>query len=149
MLAEAPVALTGFSRGKGGVFSCREVGFLRVKLCSSASSITVSLRRLKHFDCKEKQELLVGGLSVFLSTTPLAAGGPAPRVIWSAALCLVGTTIPGEVASRPLVVQVGLWRRGQFARCEAGPFRGPSCRGRPCDRDRDGTPQGLTGLPDG
>lgn len=32
--------------------------------CLFASSITVSLRRLKHFDCKEKQALLVGGSPV-------------------------------------------------------------------------------------
>lgn len=31
-------------------------------LASAFCSITVPLKRLKHFDCKEKQELLVGGL---------------------------------------------------------------------------------------
>lgn len=30
-------------------------------LASVLSRITVSLRRLKHFDCKEKHALLVGG----------------------------------------------------------------------------------------
>lgn len=30
-------------------------------LASALSRITVSLRRLKHFDCKEKHALLVGG----------------------------------------------------------------------------------------
>lgn len=30
-------------------------------LVSALSRITVSLRRLKHFDCKEKHALLVGG----------------------------------------------------------------------------------------
>lgn len=43
-------------------------------LASALSRITVSLRRLKHFDCKEKHALLVGGGLCFVSTGNLAFG---------------------------------------------------------------------------
>lgn len=63
VLAEAPTVPASFIRGEGTIVLTYEMMFLHGNFHLSASSITVSLRRLKHFDCKEKQALLVGALS--------------------------------------------------------------------------------------
>jgi len=70
--------------------------FIEGHMDPKGRGITVSLKRLKHFDCKEKQALLVGGLCFVPRKQPPCVGsGALPRdggLLGPAPAVLAGTT---------------------------------------------------------